>query len=121
MVSSEAWFKARRLRRFIRACEAVLATQGGSLPPGDWRQTWLAWAREHADRLDPMTNGFLEREHQRLTDPDDEEDEPEPAERSVGSIMQEMMFGKAARSCRARNCAGVERRRWLKPFLSSAA
>jgi hypothetical protein len=92
--NSEAWFKARRLRRFIRACEAAFRKEGVSLPAGDWRQAWLAWAREHADRLDPMTNGFLEGEHERLTAPKDEEADPEPAERSVGDIMQEMMFGK---------------------------
>jgi len=92
--NSEAWFKARCLRRFIRTCEAALGKEGGPLPAGDWQQTWLTWAREHAERLDPMTNGFLEGEQKRLTEPDDQEDEPEPAERSVGDIMQEMMFGK---------------------------
>jgi len=35
------------------------------------------WAQEHADRLDPMTNGFLEKERQRLASPDDEENEKE--------------------------------------------
>jgi hypothetical protein len=63
--NSEAWFKARCLRRFIRTCEAALGKEGGPLPAGDWQQTWLTWAREHAERLDPMTNGFLEGEQKR--------------------------------------------------------
>jgi hypothetical protein len=90
--SAEAWLEARRLRRFIRACEAVLKREGGSLPAGGWQQTWLTWAQEHADRLDPMTNGFLEREHERLTVPDDSKDEPEPTERTIGDIMRENLF-----------------------------
>jgi hypothetical protein len=66
--SSEAWFRARRLRRFIRACEAVIRGGGGGgpRPAGDWPEAWLAWAREQADRLDPTTNGFLETECQRF-------------------------------------------------------
>lgn len=66
--SSRGWFEARRLRRFIAACEAVLLDDHTSLPAGDWQHAWLSWAREHADRLDPMRNGFLEEEHQRITD-----------------------------------------------------
>ena len=62
--SSEAWFKARRLRRFIRACEAAMRV--GPDPAGGWSEAWLAWAREEADRLDPMTNGFVEAERERL-------------------------------------------------------
>ncbi len=63
--SSEAWFKARRLRRFIRACEVVMRGGGGPGPAGSWPEAWLAWAREQADRLDPVTSGFLEAERQR--------------------------------------------------------
>lgn len=64
--SAEAWFKARRLRRFIRACEMAMRSDARPGPGGDWPDAWLAWAREQADRLDPMTNGFLEAERERL-------------------------------------------------------
>jgi len=64
--SSEAWFKARRLRRFIRACEVVMRNGGGWGPAGGWSEAWLAWAREQADRLDPMTSGFMETERTRF-------------------------------------------------------
>jgi hypothetical protein len=63
VASSEAWFKARRLRRFIRACEVVLRG-GGTGQDGSLADAWLAWAREQADCLDPMTSGFLESERQ---------------------------------------------------------
>lgn len=60
------WRDARVLRVFILACqrkvEAVPGLQGG----GNWGEHWLAWASAHADRLDPMTNGFLDAERQRL-------------------------------------------------------
>jgi hypothetical protein len=50
--SSEGWFKARRLRRFIRACESVVRNDGVPETPGNWAESWFAWAREQADRLD---------------------------------------------------------------------
>lgn len=60
------WRDARVLRGFIRACqrkvEAGPELQGG----GNWGKQWLAWASAHADRLDPMKNGFLDAERQRL-------------------------------------------------------
>jgi hypothetical protein len=64
--SSQAWLKAKRLRWFIRACEAEFRRNAAALPVGGWQQAWLAWAREHADRLDPITNGFLAGERRRL-------------------------------------------------------
>jgi len=48
------------------ACERELRKDFQALPVGGWHQPWLAWAREHADRLDPMANGFLEREIERV-------------------------------------------------------
>ena len=57
VASSEAWFKARRLQRFLRACEATMRKKPGAA--GGRSEAWLAWAREEADRLDPMTNGFV--------------------------------------------------------------
>jgi hypothetical protein len=64
--NSEAWFKARRLRQFIGACDVVMRNGGGPGPAGSWPEAWLAWAREQADRLDPMTSGFLEAERERF-------------------------------------------------------
>jgi hypothetical protein len=37
-----------------------------SQPQDVWRERWVTWARAHADRLDPMTNGYLESERRRL-------------------------------------------------------
>lgn len=60
------WREARVVRRFIRVCEGMLAH--GSAEER-WREEWLTWAKAHADRIDPMTNGYLEAERQRLTAP----------------------------------------------------
>jgi hypothetical protein len=58
------WREARVIRRFIRVCASVLDRE---CQPVGWRENWLTWAKAHADRIDPMTNGYLEAEHQRLT------------------------------------------------------
>ena len=58
------WANARDLRGFIEACQDVM-NRGGQLMPDGWAARWLAWARQHAERIDPMTNGFLEAEKQR--------------------------------------------------------
>jgi hypothetical protein len=92
--SAQAWVEARRLRRFIRACEAILRKIEEPVLAGGWQDRWLAWAREHADRLDPMKNGFLEAECRRLATPGDQEEEEAAAESDLGVIMQDMMFGK---------------------------
>jgi hypothetical protein len=73
--SAQAWIEAKGLRRFIRECEEVFR-KDKKTPPGDWQNRWLAWAREHANRLDPMTNGFLEAERGRFLAPNvNKEDE----------------------------------------------
>jgi hypothetical protein len=59
--SARAWEDARRLRRFIRACEGSIGAQG------EWQVRWLNWANEHTNRLDPLTGGYLAAERQRLT------------------------------------------------------
>ena len=55
---AQAWAKARDLRAFIAACEEHLAG-------AEWGAKWLAWARAHADRVDPITGGYLEEEGRR--------------------------------------------------------
>ncbi len=79
--NSQAWLRARRLRRFIQACEAALEKMDSGLDCGGWQQNWLAWARGHAAKLDPMTNGFLESERQRLMKED------------LGTILHFGLFG----------------------------
>ncbi|HEY5910531.1 MAG TPA: hypothetical protein VJA21_08000, partial [Verrucomicrobiae bacterium] len=61
---ADNWREARLVRRFIRACEGVLAREAQA--QDGWQERWLKWAKAHADRVDPMTNGYLESERQRL-------------------------------------------------------
>jgi hypothetical protein len=58
---AERWFESRRLRLFIQACEQTLAAESETQQSKDSVVRWLRWAREHADRIDPMRNGSLER------------------------------------------------------------
>ena len=68
--AAQNWRDARLLRRFIHVCDGELRKAGKPLEPNGWQEQWLAWAREHADRLDPMKNGFLEAEGRRMPSPD---------------------------------------------------
>jgi hypothetical protein len=51
--SARAWVEARRLRRFIRACEMSFRRDDEPLPARGWQRRWLDWVRKHTDRLDP--------------------------------------------------------------------
>nr|WP_053128165.1 MULTISPECIES: hypothetical protein [unclassified Pseudomonas]MBY8946651.1 hypothetical protein [Pseudomonas sp. SH10-3B] len=47
---TEQWERAERLRRFIKAVEL----RQEAMPSPDQAKAWLAWAREQANRLDPL-------------------------------------------------------------------
>ena len=70
-----------------------LEEERGTGVGGGWQERWLAWAREHADRFDPMTNGFLGAQCRRLATPGEQEEE-EVAAADLGAMMKDMMFGK---------------------------
>jgi len=93
--SAQAWFEARRLRRFIDACELVLTKNQPASPTPGWQQEWLGWARAHADRLDPVTNGFLEAECRRVaTSKNESEEETEPSDSSSDSSGEGAIFDR---------------------------
>lgn len=54
------WRAASELRTFIQACEMEFSRQK-SADLEFSESTWLRWAYQHADRLDPIKNGYLER------------------------------------------------------------
>ncbi|MDZ7839634.1 MAG: hypothetical protein U5R46_02260 [Gammaproteobacteria bacterium] len=49
--SVEAWARSRRIREYLAAKEAAAD------PDDEALQTWLSWARDYADWLDPLTEG----------------------------------------------------------------
>ena len=51
---AESWAKSQRLRGFIDEVERRANAKGVSIVPGSELGAWIAWAREHADRLDPL-------------------------------------------------------------------
>ena len=58
---SQQWVRSINLRSFIDVCEKqMLSNNAGQLSPDSWEVVWLAWARQHVVRLDPLQNGFLE-------------------------------------------------------------
>jgi len=50
----ESWTKARQVREFIDEVERRAETKGKPTEPGTELGEWIAWARRHADRLDPL-------------------------------------------------------------------
>jgi hypothetical protein len=50
----EGWERAAKIRRFAHELEAAWAAKHGGQRPQREMETWLAWMREHADRLDPL-------------------------------------------------------------------
>ena len=61
---ADNWREIRLVRRFIQACGSSFGPE--SQPQDSWRERWVPWANAHVDRLDPMTNGYLESEGRRL-------------------------------------------------------
>nr|PZN34542.1 MAG: hypothetical protein DIU80_02565 [Chloroflexota bacterium] len=58
---AERWSKSQRLRTFLQACEARLCAERGTIAPDSPEAAWLRWAHVHADRLDPLRQGYLEK------------------------------------------------------------
>lgn len=52
------WRVARDLRSFLQACEAEFSSQN-STGSDISKSTCLRWEHDHADRLDPIRNGYL--------------------------------------------------------------
>ncbi|HEY9285125.1 MAG TPA: hypothetical protein VIP46_16855 [Pyrinomonadaceae bacterium] len=55
----EVWHKSRRVKEFAEAFERSLGDGQGGLMPDDPEALWLRWARDYADRLDPIKNGLF--------------------------------------------------------------
>ena len=51
---AESWDKSRRLRAFIDEVERRANAKGVSVAADSELGAWIAWARQHADRLDPL-------------------------------------------------------------------
>lgn len=56
---AERWHQCERLREFLRACEHALADRTDMSVDSPARR-WLDWALMHADRIDPLHNGYVE-------------------------------------------------------------
>ena len=53
------WVKSQNLRAFLEAVQQEAVRRALQLTPDTAIGRWLAWGREHADRLDPLTSGLL--------------------------------------------------------------
>ncbi len=51
---AESWTRSQRLRAFIDEVERRAKAKGVSIAPDSELGAWIAWARQHADRLDPL-------------------------------------------------------------------
>jgi hypothetical protein len=50
----ESWTKAQQVRAFVDEVERRAQAKDKSIEPGTELGNWIAWARRHADRLDPL-------------------------------------------------------------------
>ena len=50
---AEAWHRAELVRRYVAAVETEAPSGQGAIDPESELGRWLAWARQHADRIDP--------------------------------------------------------------------
>jgi hypothetical protein len=53
------WAKADQLRAYIDAVENDACKKGLTIEQNERLNTWLSWARKHADRIDPLENIVL--------------------------------------------------------------
>ena len=51
-----SWAKAQQLRAYLAALKNMLNAKHGEIQSGSPADQWLAWAHQHADRLDPLVN-----------------------------------------------------------------
>jgi len=62
----ESWTKAHQVRAFVDEVDRRAQAKGKSTEPGTELGEWIAWARRHADRLDPLKPPVeLDEEHRR--------------------------------------------------------
>jgi hypothetical protein len=52
------WFKSNQLRDYIRAVEIAALERGISIEDKPVKR-WLKWAKNHTNRLDPLSNNLL--------------------------------------------------------------
>jgi hypothetical protein len=50
----DSWKKSQDLRSYIEAVERFLIQRDGIIADGSEAQKWLTWARQQADRFDPL-------------------------------------------------------------------
>jgi hypothetical protein len=55
---ADRWIKSNRLREYIRAVETVSSQKEWSEDEKIIRFKWIEWAKAHADRLDPLSDGM---------------------------------------------------------------
>jgi len=52
---SSYWEKAQRIRAFLHAAQETAMTKYGRIDKGSQFDVWFQWARQQADRMDPLT------------------------------------------------------------------
>ncbi len=66
---ASSWMKAQNLRAFVKACEEQLRAKGSPLFTEMGETQWLAWARRHADQIDPLQSNWLQKQSERFVKP----------------------------------------------------
>lgn len=58
---SELWVKSQTIHAFVQACESEIIERQGEIIPDSPEAQWLIWAKEHAERINPLKNGYFEK------------------------------------------------------------
>ena len=58
---AECWRRSKVLNEYLRACESTLSESERPVEPGSDVTGWLRWGYLHADRLNPIQNGSMEK------------------------------------------------------------
>ena len=50
----EAWYRSRQIREYLQAVKRTAIQKYGRIEPSSELDKWLTWAKQHADRVDPL-------------------------------------------------------------------
>ncbi len=76
---AECWQKSRQIRAYVQAVQENAERTLGGVQPGSALEEWIGWARQQADRLDPLAPFSCCTREDRHDEPSPYQSAPKPA------------------------------------------